>query len=105
MLQFGALSRKEGGWFSCNGARFYDCTIIALLSKQLAIYSINKNIPGGKFIRLNDAGLQLAQAIVRERDARIAAQKAAAHMEAEIANLTPARQEQVTEFLIEIVEE
>jgi hypothetical protein len=89
MVQFGALSRQDGGWFSCNQTRFYDCTVMALLSKQLAIYSINEKLPGRQFVRLNEAGIALARAIVAELNGRKQANEAAERLQAEIMRLTP----------------
>lgn len=88
MHKFGALSRRDGGWFSCNDIRFYECTVLSLISKQLAIYSINEKLPGRKFVRLNENGNALADAIIFERDARIQANKASKQMNAEIERLT-----------------
>ncbi|MEI9804130.1 MAG: hypothetical protein WDN48_06240 [Pseudolabrys sp.] len=90
MHQFGALSRRDGGWFSCNGARFYDSTVEAMLSEQLAIYSINEKLPGRKFVRLSQTGTDLARAIVAKRDAETLANAEAERMLADIIRLTPA---------------
>ncbi len=79
MTQFGALSRKvkpdrhpdaSGGWKSCNGTRFYNCTVMALIAKELAIYSINKNLPDLEFVRLNPTGIIRGRHLIAERKSK-----------------------------------
>ena len=87
MSQFGALSRRAGGWFSCNNVKFFECTVLTLISRQLAIYSINEKLPGKKFVRLNEDGIKLGRATAAEVGIRKAAREAITLTRAEISDL------------------
>ena len=106
MVQFGALSRKKGGWKSCNGAAFYECTVLALISTGMAIYSINKKKLGCKFVRLTDAGIKHARTLTAERDANKAAEAAYQKTMAELVSMAPdANEQHILEFLSKVADE
>ena len=89
MDQFGALTNsiKSNMWVSCNGSRFHNATIRTLMAWQLAILSVNREIPDKQFVRLNDIGKKLAKAVKEERDARKAALDASEKIFAEMAQI------------------
>lgn len=110
MGRFGALSRQKGGWKSCNGVGFYECTVLALLSRGLAIYSINKKKPGCKFVRLSDAGIKLARNLTAEYMAKKAAEAAYQKTFAEVVSTAPVAtgdqtETEIVQFLSGIADE
>lgn len=70
MLMHGALRRERCVWISCTDVQFYDRTIIAAVSRNLAIISVNNQYAHKQFVRLNQIGTYVAKAVLAERQAR-----------------------------------
>ena len=70
MLKHGALRRQKEQWKSCVGNSFRDITVITAVSRNLAVISVDKRIPGAQFARLNQIGIYVARAVLEEAQHR-----------------------------------